>query len=156
MWNFKGTLWNSTQNILPIHWKMWLLNNIEILRALRFKSSYAFLKRPPGTYFISFLLVPYIKFQVGGIVTPAWLFHKPRWPPRYRWFLEKKLKFIRSLVKHGFHCLFSAQVGFWYSKCLFHLQNSKRVMKNDNKRPVCLCRSVTFFKLKVSVIWNAL
>ena len=27
---------------------MWLLYNIEILRALRFKSSYAFLKRPPG------------------------------------------------------------------------------------------------------------
>ena len=48
MWNFKGTLWNSTQNILPIHWKIWLLYNIEILRALRFKSSYAFLKRPPG------------------------------------------------------------------------------------------------------------
>ena len=21
-WNFKGTLWNSTQNILPIHWKI--------------------------------------------------------------------------------------------------------------------------------------
>ena len=41
MWNFKGTLWNSTQNILPIHWKIWLLYNIEILRALRFKSSYA-------------------------------------------------------------------------------------------------------------------
>ena len=48
MWNFKGTLWNSTQNILPIHWKIWLLYNIEILRALRFKSSYAFLKRPLG------------------------------------------------------------------------------------------------------------
>ena len=46
MWNFKGTLWNSTQNILPIHWKIWLLYNIEILRALRFKSSYALLKRP--------------------------------------------------------------------------------------------------------------
>ena len=27
---------------------MWLLCNIEILRALGFKSSYAFLKRPPG------------------------------------------------------------------------------------------------------------
>ena len=41
MWNFKGTLWNSTQNILPIHWKIWLLYNIEILRALtlRLKSS---------------------------------------------------------------------------------------------------------------------
>ena len=48
MWNFKGTLWNSTQNILPIHWKIELLYNIEILRALRFKSSYVFLKRPPG------------------------------------------------------------------------------------------------------------
>ena len=48
MWNFKGTLWNSTQNILPKHWKIWILYNIEILRALGFKSSYAFLKRPPG------------------------------------------------------------------------------------------------------------
>ena len=45
MWNFKGTLWNSTQNILPIYWKVWFLYNIEILRALRFKSSYAFLIR---------------------------------------------------------------------------------------------------------------
>ena len=49
MWNFKGTLWNSTQNILPIHWKVRFLYNIEILRALRLKSSYAFLKRPPVT-----------------------------------------------------------------------------------------------------------
>ena len=48
MWNFKGTLWNSTQNIQPIHWKILFLYNIEILRALSFKSSYAFLKRPPG------------------------------------------------------------------------------------------------------------
>ena len=49
VWNFKGTLWNFTQNILPIHWKILFLYNFEILRALRFKSSYAFLKRPPGT-----------------------------------------------------------------------------------------------------------
>ena len=48
MWNFKGTLWNSTQNILPIHWKIQFLYKCEILRALRFKSSYVFLKRPPG------------------------------------------------------------------------------------------------------------
>ena len=47
VWNFKGTLWNSTQNALPIHWKIWFLDNIEVLRALRFKSSYAFLKRSP-------------------------------------------------------------------------------------------------------------
>ena len=39
MWNFKGTLWNSTQNILPIHWKMCILFTGENLRALR---------RPPG------------------------------------------------------------------------------------------------------------
>ena len=38
-WNFKGYLWNSTQNILPIHWKLWMLFTGENLRALRFKSS---------------------------------------------------------------------------------------------------------------------
>ena len=49
MWNFKGDLWNSTQIILPMHWKMQFLYNIEILRALGFKSSSVFLKRPPAT-----------------------------------------------------------------------------------------------------------
>ena len=48
MWNFKCTLWNSTQNNLPIHWKTSFLYKIEILRALRFESSYTFLKHPPG------------------------------------------------------------------------------------------------------------
>ena len=36
VWNFKGTIWNSTQNILTIHWKMW-----------KFKSSSVF-EMPPG------------------------------------------------------------------------------------------------------------
>ena len=48
MWNFKVTLWNSTQNIWPIHWKIWFLYNIKILRAHRFKSSYAVLKCSPS------------------------------------------------------------------------------------------------------------
>ena len=39
VWNFKGYLWNSTQNILPIHWKMWILFTGKKLRTLRFKSS---------------------------------------------------------------------------------------------------------------------
>ena len=34
VWNFKGTLWNSTQNILPIHWKMCILYGGQIVRAL--------------------------------------------------------------------------------------------------------------------------
>ena len=46
VWNFKGTLWNSTQNILPIHWKLYILYTDGNLRALRFKSSYVFLKCP--------------------------------------------------------------------------------------------------------------
>ena len=33
MWNLKWYLWNSTQNILPIHWKMQFLYSFEILRA---------------------------------------------------------------------------------------------------------------------------
>ena len=48
VWKFKGTLWNSTQNILSINWKIWFLYNIEILRALRFKGSYSFLNWPHG------------------------------------------------------------------------------------------------------------
>ena len=46
MWNFKGNLWNSTQNIFPIHWKILFLYNIYILRVLRFKSPYVFSKHP--------------------------------------------------------------------------------------------------------------
>ena len=43
----KGTFWNSSQNILPMHWKMRFLYSIEILGALGFKSSYMFFKRLP-------------------------------------------------------------------------------------------------------------
>ena len=43
---FKSYLWNSKPNILPIHWKLRILYNVEKFRSLRFKSSYAFLKRP--------------------------------------------------------------------------------------------------------------
>ena len=39
-------VWHSTQNILPIYWKMWLLFTGENLRALTFQNSYVFLKRP--------------------------------------------------------------------------------------------------------------
>ena len=45
MWNFKGYLWNSAQNIIPIHWKMRILFSGENLGALNFKSSYVFMKR---------------------------------------------------------------------------------------------------------------
>ena len=37
--------WNSTPNILPLYWK--IIFTGENSRALRFKSSYVFLKRPP-------------------------------------------------------------------------------------------------------------
>ena len=50
-WNFKGYLWNSTQNIspIPLHWKLWFLYNIE---CPRFKSSFVFFNvsdPPPRT-----------------------------------------------------------------------------------------------------------
>ena len=57
MRNFKGTLWNSTQNILPIHWKIWFLYNIQILSVLRFKSSYVFLNPPMSILSIFFRVV---------------------------------------------------------------------------------------------------
>ena len=46
VWNFKGNIWNSTQTILPICWKIWFWYKIEILWALRCESSNMFLKRP--------------------------------------------------------------------------------------------------------------
>ena len=78
MWNFKGTLWNSTQNSLPIHWKMWFLYNIAIIRALRFKSSYAFLKRPPGNY-LSMAWSKLIPFRKHDDVI-KWKHFQRHWP----------------------------------------------------------------------------
>ena len=46
VWNFKGNLWNSTQNILPIHWKMRYLYNIEFLRLLDLRAHKWFLNAP--------------------------------------------------------------------------------------------------------------
>ena len=47
VWKSKGYLWNSTQNILPIHWKMCILSTYEILRALIIKSTCALFETPP-------------------------------------------------------------------------------------------------------------
>ena len=49
VWKFKVSLWNSTPNILPVHWKLWILFTYKSLRALRFKSS-VFLKRTLLSY----------------------------------------------------------------------------------------------------------
>ena len=65
---------NSTQNILPIHWKIWFLYNIEILRALRFKSSYVF-ETPPGdarsqsnsSHNIDLVLLKYSSLSTGWV-----------------------------------------------------------------------------------------
>ena len=63
------SLWNSTQNIVPIHWKMIILYNVENLRALTFKSSKAFLKLTPGSAFIKRDQPdPWIKDQIKTIL----------------------------------------------------------------------------------------
>ena len=47
VWNFKGYLWNSTQNILPIHWKIQFLYIY-----WKFKSSRMhFWNAPPGPWY---------------------------------------------------------------------------------------------------------
>ena len=50
MWNFKGTLWNSTQNILPIHWNIRLLYNIEIISLLDLRAHIHFWNAPMLNY----------------------------------------------------------------------------------------------------------
>ena len=72
--DFKGTLWNSTQDILPIHWKIWFFIQQWHLRALRFKSSYVFLKRSPGP--LSDLLYSFVRRRMDG---------RQRQPVTHRW-----------------------------------------------------------------------
>ena len=49
----EGNIWNSIQNILPLHWKMRFLYKVEILRDLTFKSSPVFLKQSPCVWHLS-------------------------------------------------------------------------------------------------------
>ena len=49
----QGNIWNSTQNILPLHWKMRFLYKVEISRDLTFKNSRAFLKQSPCVWQMS-------------------------------------------------------------------------------------------------------
>ena len=44
VWNFKGL--DSTQNILPRHWKIWILYAVDILRAFLCRSPYVFWNAP--------------------------------------------------------------------------------------------------------------
>ena len=46
VWNFKGYIWNATQNIWPIHLKVCNVLRSEIFRAPRFMSLLAFLMLP--------------------------------------------------------------------------------------------------------------
>ena len=63
VWNFKGYLWNSTQNILPIHWMIRFLFNIENLRVLRFTSSYTFLNTPTPRIFRAIKSASYLNVR---------------------------------------------------------------------------------------------
>ena len=60
VWNFKGTLWHSTKNISPIHWKSrsWLRS--ENLRAHRFTSFIKVFEMPPNH------LIHYQYYTKGG------------------------------------------------------------------------------------------
>ena len=53
LWNFKCTLWNSTQNFLTTYWKMCCLFRDENRRALRFKSALEFYRFYPGACSLS-------------------------------------------------------------------------------------------------------
>ena len=60
MWNFKGNLWNSMQNVIPN-----ILNDA-YLRALRFKSTKVFVKQSPDLL-VWHQTVHYYDLEQGGI-----------------------------------------------------------------------------------------
>ena len=49
VWNFEYTIWNSTQNILPIHWKIWYLYSIGILELLDLRAHTHFWTPTPSS-----------------------------------------------------------------------------------------------------------
>ena len=92
VWNFKGTLWNSTQNILPKHWKISILFGGGKLRALSaLKAHLYFWNRPhnrshPHLGIISqrfiYLLKSinisvhyhtYFSYDLRGVVSISWI-----------------------------------------------------------------------------------
>ena len=44
--NFKGTIWNSFENILSVHWKMQFWYNVAILKALDLRARKRFWNAP--------------------------------------------------------------------------------------------------------------
>ena len=75
VWNFKGYLWNSTQNILPIHWKVRFIYNVENVKALISKSSGAFFETPP------YVVLPCLQTRVLTHTKIADWYHHVTRPP---------------------------------------------------------------------------
>ena len=77
MWNVKGYLWNSTQNILTIHRKIRFLYNVENLKALRFTITCAFLNHPtpkPFCWAPHYQYCTLIYEILNEMTTYSWLF----------------------------------------------------------------------------------
>ena len=81
--NFKEYLWNSTQNILPIQWKIQILYNVENWRALRFTSSNVLLKRMPSS------LLLWIKWH-SKVILGSFSYNVYRWLSLRLWLLHCK------------------------------------------------------------------
>ena len=73
------------KNILPKHWKMWLLYNIEILRAHRFKSSYVFLKCSQFLYLQCTFDIPKELTKYNPYSLPVWMSYVLQFKIPLRW-----------------------------------------------------------------------
>ena len=108
VWNFKGTLWNSTQNILPIHWKIWFIQH------WHFKSSYRTISRLSADYKVIDIIFSYdqaalwmvqsvclsVRLSVCPSVTPFWLCSRHHIiMSYYQWQKWRPYKRSRSEVK---------------------------------------------------------
>ena len=121
MWNFKGTLWNSTQTILTIHWKMCILFVGENLRVLRLRARKRFWNTQPHILHKRWLreltqsrthtrhniadkhLICYYLYCCNGL-----------WPP----FKQHFAKFFDTIEHPGFGSTYAKACPFWY---YFHM-----------------------------------
>ena len=60
VWNFKGVLWNFTQNFEPIHRKICILRDVKKLTTydiLRVMTSYVLVRRAPGVVVVTVIVI---------------------------------------------------------------------------------------------------
>ena len=118
-----GTLWNSTQNILTIHWQICILFTGQNFRALRFKNSSLFLKWTPGLVML---------LKVSSWHLPSCIFH-------HTWliFVWPSVNTVQQMLHYW--CVILNCVGHWLNFEEHALRNWGACCENSHQMNMIFC-----------------